>query len=153
MNSDSAVVELKHYPVNDKEDVIAKTDVTLDNQITNDGNGALRINASQSMTVRLYETGEIDIENARLTYQAKVRSENVEGKAYLEMWCHFAGKGEYFARDFSTPVNGTVDWTTEEVHFPLQEGENPDNLKLNLVIEGKGIIWIDDIRLIKGPLN
>ena len=145
-------MELKHYSVKDKEGIIARTGVTLDDQITSDGNGALRIDADQSTTVRLYETGDLDIENARLTYQAKVRSENVEGKAYLEMWCQFMGKGDYFSRDLATPVNGTVDWTTEETYFFLKEGENPDNVKLNLVIEGKGTVWIDDIRLIKGPL-
>lgn len=36
--------------------------------------------------------------------------------------------------------------------FFLQKGENPDNVKLNLVIEGKGTVWIDDIHLYKGPL-
>ena len=36
--------------------------------------------------------------------------------------------------------------------FFLKEGENPDNIKLNLVINGKGTVWIDDIRLVKGRL-
>jgi hypothetical protein len=31
-------------------------------------------------------------------------------------------------------------------------GENPDNVKLNFVVNGTGTIWIDDIRLLKGPL-
>ena len=34
-----------------------------------------------------------------------------------------------------------------------KEGENPDNVKLNLVINGKGTAWIDDIRVLKGPLQ
>jgi len=28
-----------------------------------------------------------------------------------------------------------------------KKGENPDNVKLNLVINGKGTAWIDNIRL------
>jgi hypothetical protein len=41
----------------------------------------------------------------------------------------------------------------EETPFFLKKGENPDNVKLNLVINGKGTAWIDDIRVLKGPLQ
>ncbi|MCH7556135.1 MAG: hypothetical protein IIB56_01620 [Planctomycetes bacterium] len=50
------------------------------------------------------------------------------------------------------PLTGTTDWTTEKIPFLLKKGQNPDNVKLNLVIDGKGTVWIDDIRLLKGPL-
>jgi hypothetical protein len=149
----STVIELKHYPIESLEGLISKTDVVIDKQITSDGNGSLRITVNQPTTIRLYETGDIDIEEARLTYQAKVRTQDVEGKVYLEMWCQFTGKGEYFSRDLYSPLSGTVDWSTEETPFFLKKGENPDNVKLNLVIDGKGTVWIDDIRLFKNPLQ
>ena len=149
----TSVLELKHYPVESLQGVITKTGVVLDQQITTDGNGSLRITANQPTTIRLYETGDIDIENARLTYQAKVRTERVEGKVYLEMWCQFIGEGEYFSRDLVSPLSGTTDWSTEETPFFLKKGENPGNVKLNLVIEGKGTVWIDDIHLFKAPLR
>jgi hypothetical protein len=41
--------------------------------------------------VRLFEVGDIDIENARLIYQARIRTEGVEGQVYLEMGCLFSG--------------------------------------------------------------
>jgi len=148
-----SIVGLEHYPVESLEGVITKSGVVLDQQITSDGNGSLRIAANQPITIRLYETGDIDIENARLTYQAKVRTEGVEGKVYLEMWCEFTGKGEYFSRDLGSPLSGTTDWSAEETSFFLKKGENPSNVKLNLVIEGKGTVWIDDIHLFKGPLR
>jgi hypothetical protein len=34
-----------------------------------------------------------------------------------------------------------------------KEEEDHDDEKLNLVINGKGIAWIDDIRVLKGPLQ
>jgi len=68
------VMELKHYPIENLEGLIAITDVVIDKEITSDGNGSLRITADQPTTIRLYETGDIDAENARLTYQAKVRN-------------------------------------------------------------------------------
>lgn len=146
------VVEVKHYPIATLDGLLMKTG-ELDNKITSDGNGSLRITATQPTTIRLYETGDVDVENARLTYQAKIRTEGVEGKVYLEMWCQFTGKGEFFSRDLASPLSGSIDWSTEETPFFLQKGENPDNVKLNLVIEGKGTVWIDDIHLYRGPFQ
>ena len=124
----------------------------MDKATSSDGQGSIKITATEPTTVRLFEAGDMDIENARLTYQAKLRTEGVEGQVYLEMWCHFPGKGEYFSRGLETPLTGTTDWTSQEIPFFLKESENPDNVKLNLVINGKGKAWIDDIRLIAGPL-
>ncbi len=151
--SSNTVIELKHYPIENIEDLITRNDVAIDKEITSDGNGSLRITANQPTTVRLYETGDIDVENARLTYQAKIRTSDLQGKAYLEMWCQFTGRGEYFSRDLSSPLSGTTDWSTEETPFFLKKGENPDNVKLNLVIDGRGTVWIDDVHLFKGLLE
>ena len=78
-----------------------------------------------------------------------MRTENFVGRAYLEMWCWFDDRGEFFSRDLYSPLTGNVDWSSEETIFNLKKGENPDNVKLNLVIEGKGTVWIDDIHLLE----
>jgi len=148
-----AITELKSFPLDSTEGVITQSGVAIDKQISSDGNGSLRIEATEPTTVRLFETGDIDIENARLIYQARLRTEDVEGQVYLEMWCHIAGIGDSFSRGLLTPLTGTTEWTTEEIPFFLQKGENPDNVKLNLGTTGKGTVWIDDIRLLKGPLK
>jgi hypothetical protein len=148
----SEVLELKKLTLDSMEGIITQSGVEIDKAVSSDGNGSLKITATGPTIVRLFETGDIDIENARLIYQAKVRTENVDGKVYLEMWCNFPGKGEFFSRGLQTPLTGTANWTSEETPFFLQKGENPDNIKLNLVIDGKGTAWIDDIRLMKGPL-
>jgi hypothetical protein len=147
------VAEIKKYPIDSLEGVITQSGVQFDKEVSSDGNGSLKITATEPTVVRLFELGDIDVENARLIYQAKVRTEGVEGQVYLEMWCHFPGKGEYFSRGLQTPLTGTTNWTTEETPFFLKKGENPDNVKLNLVINGKGTAWIDDIRVLKGPLQ
>jgi hypothetical protein len=143
--------ELKRFPLDDMGGLITKTGVEIDKQISSDGNGSLRIEATERTTIRLFETGDMDIENARLIYQAKLRTENIDGQVYLEMWCHLPGLGDFFSRGLDRPLTGSTDWVTEETPFFLKEGENPDNVKLNLVINGKGTVWIDDIRLLKGP--
>ena len=93
------------------------------------------------------------MENARLIYSAELRTRDLEGKAYLEMWCHFPGMGEYFSRGLVDPLTGSQDWSSQETSFFLKKGENPDRVKLNLVVTGPGEVWIDDLRLVKGPLK
>jgi len=145
--------EIGRYNIDNLDNVITQTNIEFDDSISSDGHGSIKITAPESTTVRLYETDDIDIEDARLIYRAKIKTENFEGKTYLEMWCGFSGQGEYFARDLMSPVTGSVDWTTEEIYFLFKKDQDPDFIKLNLVIAGTGTVWIDDIRLLKTALN
>ncbi|GEM_PF-233705 len=145
----SAVTELEAFALDDLQGLITQSGVSIDKAISSDGNGSLRIDVTEQTTIHLFETGDIDIENARLIYQAKVRTRNVQGQVYLEMWCHFPAKGEFFSKGLLNPLTGTTDWTTVETFFFFNKAENPDNVKLNLVVDGNGTVWIDDIRLLK----
>ncbi|HVO65339.1 MAG TPA: hypothetical protein VMT12_02560 [Syntrophales bacterium] len=145
--------KIKEFPINSMDGVITRSDVTFDKSISSDGNGSLRIDVSQPTTIRLFEVRDINIENARLTYRARIKTENVRGQAYLEMWCVFPGMGEYFSRSLQSPLSGTLDWTTQETPFFLQKGQKPELVKLNVVINGQGTVWVDDISLLKGPLK
>jgi hypothetical protein len=151
--SPAQVVELKRFPLDSLDGIITRSGAELDTENTSDGKGSLRVVAKAPTVVRLFEISDIAVENARLTYQAKLRSRNLEGQAYLEMWCHFPGRGEFFSRGLQDIVSGTMGWMTAETPFFLKKGEKPDIVKLNLVINGKGTVWIDDVRLLKGPLQ
>jgi hypothetical protein len=145
--------EIARFPLDGLDGVLTRDAVELDLEVTSDGGGSLRIAADGPRVVRLFEVPDPDIEDARLIYRARLRSENLEGMAYLEMWCRFAGKGEFFSRGLHSPLSGTVDWTTHEIPFFLQVGENPDLVKLNLVVDGRGTVWVDDIVVSQGPLQ
>ena len=137
---------------------------TEDKLITKDGitveQGAWRINAVGTRTVRLFEIPSPTLEDCRVIYRAKLKSENLKGRAYLEMWCRMPSGGEFFSKGLSSIVHGTTDWTTCETPFSLKKGERPDLIKLNLVVEGKagmvvekkGTVWIKDVELLKGSL-
>jgi len=147
------VQELKFYAADNLEQVINLSRVKLDSSVFIEGVASLRIDSEQPMAVKLYETGKLDVDNCRILYQAKLKTKNLQGEAYLEMWCHFPGKGEFFSRALHTRLSGDNDWSTHEVAFLLQPGEKPDQVKLNLVVKGIGTVWIDDLRLIKVPLE
>lgn len=144
-------VTLKTYTCDNLEGVVTLSDISVDSSISVEGSGSLKIIASEPRVVNLFETGDLDVENARLIYQAKMRTEKVAGEAFLEMWCHFPGQGEFFSRGLQTQLSGDNNWVSQETPFFLKKGENPDNVKINVVIKGSGTIWIDDIILLKAP--
>jgi hypothetical protein len=141
--------ELKYYSIDNLDGVITQSGVELDKEISSDGKGSLKILTEAPTLIQLFETGNLDVENATITYSAKVKTENVQGQVYLEMWCVFGESGEYFSRGLDRSIAGSKDWTTLETDFFLKSGENPDNIRLNIVIAGIGTVWVDDIRLVK----
>jgi hypothetical protein len=93
----------------------------------------------------------LDIAGAKLVYKAKVKSD-LEGTAFLEMWVHVGG-GQYFSRGMDNVVKQKSDWKIIQTPFLFQKGQKPDKVTLNVVINGKGTVWVDDIVLSKEPLK
>jgi hypothetical protein len=142
---------LAAYPADTLDDLVSAELLSVD-AASADGHGSLMVILDDAATIPLYETGDLDVENAFLGYHAKLRTKGLEGEATLEMWCVFDEVGEFFARGLDNPVSGTTDWVDAVTLFRLEVGQNPDNVKLNLVVTGPGTVWIDDIRLTKAPL-
>jgi hypothetical protein len=112
-----------------------------------------RIVAPKSRTVRLHDVKDLGVDNCMLTFRANMKSVDVQGKTYLEMLCHLPGMpGEAFSKGLMMPVTGTTEWASYETSFFLKKGERPDLVKLNVVIEGKGTVWVKDIELLRAPL-
>lgn len=150
--SQTPPVELKHFALNSVADIRATTGVSFDQQTSSDGKGSIRVDATEPMIVPLFEVTDVNIENAILIYQASLQSQKLNGKAFLEMWVRLPGKGEYFSRGLDRPITGTTSWMTIATPFFLQLGQKPDLIRLNLVVQGKGRVWIDDIHLMRAPL-
>ena len=108
---------------------------------------AWRVDSSKPQVVSLFEVPVTDLDDCTLIYRAKIKTENIQGRAFLEMWCHLPGGGEYFSRGLDKTITGTNGWATYEIPFFLRKGDKPDLLKLNLSIEGTGKVWIKDIEL------
>jgi hypothetical protein len=151
--SSTSIEIIKSFPINSMEGVLTQSGVTLDTVISSDGKGSLKITVDQPAIVKLFEVRGIDIENARLIYRAQVKTEKVSGNAYIEMWCIFPGLGEFFSRSLQSPLSGTMNWSIQETPFFLQKGQKPELVKLNVVINGQGTLWIDDITLAKSALE
>jgi len=145
-------VELKHFPLDSLEGVCATTGVSFDLKTSADGKGSVRVDAKEPITVPLFEVTDVDVENATVIYQASLQSENLDGKGFLEMWVRIPGKGEFFSRGLDRPITGSMSWMMVATPFFLQAGQKPDLIRLNLITQGKGRVWIDDVHLMRGPL-
>jgi hypothetical protein len=141
--------KLTSFPVNDLNGVITQTGIQFDKNISSDGNGSIRIDAAGPIAVQLYIIDDVKVEDTQVIYEAKIKSDGLSGQAYLEMWCVFKDQGEFFSRGFDSVISGSTDWKTIRTVFNLKKGETPDQFKLNIVVNGAGTIWIDDIRLSK----
>jgi len=116
-----------------------------------EGAASLRITTPGNTSVCLGEVTGLDVENATLVFAAKVRTE-LEGEAFLEMWVEVGG-GKFFSKGQKNPVKGNADWTSIQTPFLFEKGQKPDRVTLNLVIHGRGTVWIDDVVLSKEPLK
>ena len=141
--------ELKRLNLDDASSIGLK--IQTDSTIKAEGKGSVKITTMWPTSVCLGEVTGLDIENAKLVYTAKVRSE-LEGTAFLEMWAHVGG-GQYFSKGMNDTIQGKSDWKTIQTPFMFQKGQKPDKVTLNIVINGKGTLWIDDIVLSKEPLK
>jgi hypothetical protein len=146
------VLTIASFPIESREAVVDTSMVTFDPAVSYDGNGSLSVTTEEPITVTLYDLGDMDLENVELDYAAEVKCEDVDGQVFIEMVCVFPEKGDFFSRALGSELSGTTDWTLQETPFYLQVGENPGNVLLNLVINGSGTAWIDDIRVTGTPL-
>ncbi|MGH8703555.1 MAG: hypothetical protein ACREVR_20575 [Burkholderiales bacterium] len=111
------------------------------------------VDSKEQQTIRLFEVEAPQAEQCLLAYRAKLKTEALAGRAFLEMWCRFPGRGEFFSKGLHHAVKGTTDWVSCETPFLLKKGERPDLIKLNLVIEGRGKVWVRDVQLLRTPLR
>ncbi len=147
---------LAEFPVDSLEGVkqAADPEVTFDPEISVDGNGSIHVDAAEARVVRLFEVDDLDLEGPLLlTWKAKLRSRSLFGRAFLEIWVRIPGKGEFFGRGLETSVRRSTDWTEAQAYFRVDEKVPIDRVRLNLVLEGGGHVWLDDAVLTAGPLD
>src|SRR5262249_5255879 len=96
-NSDSKPETLKSFTTADHP--ISKDLVTDDK--------AWRVDSKKAQTIRLFEVPDPGVENCMVIYRAKIKTKDLKEPAYLEMWCRFSGRGEYFSRGLDNTVTGS----------------------------------------------
>ena len=125
--------------------------IVTDKEVKAEGEASVKITTAGPVTVCLGEAKGLEIDDAKLLYQAKVKSD-LEGYALLEMWVEVNG-GRFFSRSMNDMIVGKSDWKTLQAPFILKERQKATRVVFNLMVSGKGTVWVDDIALSKEPLK
>jgi serine/threonine protein kinase len=126
-------------------------DKPISGDLTITKDNAWAASCTTTQTFRLFELSDPGVEHCSVLYRAKLKSEGLAGRAYLEMWCQIPGLGESFSRGLGNTISGSSEWATCQTLFFLKAGEKPDLIRLNLVVEGPGKVLIKDVELTASP--
>ena len=130
-----------------------ETDRPITEDHLNQIEGGWRIETGGKRTFRLFEIREPGLDRCVVMFRADMRSRGVEQRAYLEMWCHLPGQGDFFSKGFHNAVTGDNEWANYEIPFYLKAGQRPDAIKLNVTFDGPGIVEIRNIEVTATPLR
>lgn len=145
----SEVVHVEAFPLDIGRAFIPDGPVTMDPYLSWDGKGSLRIQADSAVVVPVVDLTDVDVEDAILVYEAKVRTRELDGLAYLEMSCRLPMRGTFYSRGLRAPLTGSQGWASQHVRFNLRPGEVPEAIRLSLVLTGPGTAWIDAVSLLR----
>ena len=102
----------------------------------------------------------LSIDDPQITTQeyavvGDVRHQEVQGAGYLEMWSHFPDGNAYFTRTLASggplrSLEGSSDWRRFSLPFSLgQETQRPAKLVVNVVLPGRGVVYLGPLRLVQ----
>ena len=134
-----------HNRLESLDGILIREGLTLD-AATSRG-AAIRIQSHGATTIRLAEVQTEPAEAVVLTYRGHLRTANLTGRAYLEMRCSIPGRAELFSRASEGPLTGTTDWVTQATRLSLGSQQRAQTVRLNVAIEGAGVVWVDNILL------
>jgi len=144
--------EVDYFTCNSVERVVAKELVQLDKSVSSDGDGSILIATQEPVTVRFFE-GKLPGENCKYTYKVKLKTEKLNGDAYLTMDVNYPSGGSQNVRqDVQQYLSDTNDWTPSEITISAPN-QKPASVVLNVVVDGDGKVWVDDLHLIATPLG
>ena len=96
------------------------------------------------------------ITKANYALIGKVRTKDVEGEGYLEMWNHFPDGGAYFSRTLASYgpmkcLKGTQGWRYFVLPFHIVDdnGLRPTELTFDVFLPGKGTVEIGPLTLVQ----
>ena len=98
----------------------------------------------------------LSIENpvvgTRYQLDGRVRYENVSGTGYLEMWSYFPSGAQYFSRTLAEEgpmmrLRGTASWRPFILPFDATGAPRPTRLVVNVVLPGRGIVYLGPMEL------
>lgn len=143
-----ATAEPVVLPCNDLAQV--KTRITKDEKTTQDGNGSIKVEAACNAVVTVVDNRNLSVTQGNTLWcTLRVKCAGVKQKAYLEMWCEVADGKRAFSKGLDQPLQGDTDW--KEIRLPMLVNDDltVKRALVNVVIEGAGTVWVDEVSISK----
>lgn len=116
---------------------------------------ALSNPTGRPVTIEFLVVDQPGITASAYALRGRMRYEGVEGIGYLEMWSHFPGGSAYFSRTLAEQgvlagLRGSSGWRDMVLPFSAAGAtDHPSRLVVNLVLPGRGKVWIGPLRLVQ----
>ena len=113
----------------------------------------LRAAASGPTSLHLVTVEHPPVAGPGYIVAGQVRYEGVEGQGYLEMWTVFPDGQRFFSRTLApqgplATLHGESSWRRFELPFDLSgASQAPSRLEINLVLPGRGTVWLGPMQL------
>jgi hypothetical protein len=119
------------------------------------GSAALRVTsaAKTGTTIPVAVIRDPEIHGRSYSVVGRVRYRGVERFGYLELWSVIPGRGRYFTRTLAPRgplgvMTGDSGWRRFELPFSLGDAPPPSRLELNVVLPGRGTVWLGPLDLV-----
>ncbi len=113
----------------------------------------LRATASGPTSLHLVTIDHPPVTGPAYAIAGEVRYQGVEGQGYLEMWTVLPDGQRFFSRTLAAQgplaaLHGESNWRRFELPFFLSGApQAPSRLEINLVLPGRGTVWLGPIHL------
>lgn len=111
------------------------------------------------LTVMIFSIDDPGISADQYRLEGNVSYEDVDGEGYLELLNYFPGRGPFFSRTVGNTaatkaLTGSSDWRGFLLPFFINDGSGmrPTKLEFNLVLPGKGTVYLGSVRLTQGAV-
>ncbi len=143
------------FTADSTDEIVDSGAISLDTETSVDGTASIRVQRDESGkgVIGLYQVDDAEINNSRLVYMAKMKTEGVENMAYLRLRVATQNDVELVSYGPPIPLSGDSEWTEVATELFLDRGNKARSIGLDLVIDGKGTVWIDQVGLLKKPLR
>ncbi len=113
----------------------------------------------EQMTVEVMVLEAPGIKTCKCALAGEVRHDEVQGKAYLELWAHFRDGGFSSVQTLANGgparhLEGTSGWQQFALLFPApSHGAVPEKLVLSVAFPGAGTVWLGNLRIVEYPMG
>jgi hypothetical protein len=110
----------------------------------------------QPATITVLTIDRPGVAAPRYALTGQVRYEGVEGIGYLELWNHFPDGSHFFTRTLAENgpmmrLQHTSGWRPFTLPFDATGAPAPTRLVLNVVLQGRGTVYLGPVQLVDAP--